>query len=79
MDVFPRIYKNIKTISGYIADFLSYILKYIFSGINKSFKFILKDAFPRIYKNIKYIHFKINNLNIDYEKKREISSCPKCI
>ena len=54
-DIFSSIYKNIKIISGYIVDFLSYILKYIFSGINKNFKFMLRDVFPSIYKNIKII------------------------
>ena len=54
-DSFSSINKNIKTIPGYIADFFGNIIKYIFFGINKSLKFILKDAFPRIYKNIKTI------------------------
>ena len=52
---FQAFIKNIKIISGYIVDFLSYILKYIFSGINKNFKFMLRNVFPSIYKNIKII------------------------
>jgi len=66
-DIFSSIYKNIRTISGYIVDFLSYI----FDAINKNFKFILMDVFPRISKNIRtisgyivdflsYIFYKIN-------------------
>ena len=50
-DSFSRIHKRIKTILSNIADFLSYILKYIFSGITKSIKFIIYD-FLKIYKLI---------------------------
>ena len=54
-DSFSRIHKRIKTILGNIADFLSYILKYIFSEINKSIKSIFRDIFLIINKNIKTI------------------------
>ena len=54
-DSFSRIHKRIKTILSNIADFLSYILKYIFSEINKSIKSIFRDIFLIINKNIKTI------------------------
>ena len=54
-DSFSRIHKRIKTTLGNIADFLSYILKYIFSEINKSIKSIFRDIFLIINKNIKTI------------------------
>ena len=54
-DSFSRIHKRIKTILSNIADFLSYILKYIFPEINKSIKSIFRDIFLIINKNIKTI------------------------
>ena len=75
-DGFSGIYKNIKTIPSYIADFCSSILKYTFSGINKSIQFILHDfltiyrltgfrrsVFKKVYKYLdirKYDFSKIN-------------------
>jgi len=56
-DSFSRIHKRIKTTLGNIADFLSYILKYIFFGINKSIKFIIY-VFLKIYKLTKRLDFK---------------------
>ena len=50
-DSFSIIRKNIKTISKYVADFFSYIIKYIFSKINQSIKFIIPN-FSKIYKLI---------------------------
>ena len=76
-DSFPTIHKNIKNILGYVADFFSYIIKYIFSEINQSIKFILRGSFSIIHKNtktilkyiagifsyiIKYIFFRINKI-----------------
>lgn len=46
-----RIYKKIKTIPNKITNFLSFILKYTFSDIKKSVKFII-NAFLKIYKLI---------------------------
>ena len=54
-DSFSRIHKRIKTILSNIADFLSYILQYIFPEINKSIKSIFRDIFLIINKNIKTI------------------------
>jgi len=54
-DGFPTIHKNIKNILGYVADFFSYIIKYIFSEINQSIKFVLRGSFSIIHKNIKTI------------------------
>ena len=48
---FSIIHKNIKTISKYVTDFFSYIIKYIFSEINQSIKFIIHN-FSKIYKLI---------------------------
>lgn len=45
---FSRIPKIIKTILRYVADFLSFIEKYIFSEIHKSIKFII-HYFSKIY------------------------------
>mgnify|MGYP000259370926 FL=1 len=54
-DSFSRIHKRIKTILSNIADFLSYILKYIFPEINKSIKSIFRVIFLILNKNIKTI------------------------
>ena len=54
-DSFSSIHKRIKTILSNIADFLSYILQYIFPEINKSIKSIFRDIFLIINKNIKTI------------------------
>ena len=47
----PAIHKKIKTILNKAANFLSYILKYVFSDIKKSIKFIINE-FLKIYKSI---------------------------
>ena len=56
LDRFSTIHKNIKTIPGYIVNF---IVKNIFSGINKSIKFILNEI-SGIYKliDIRRLDFK---------------------
>ena len=74
-DSFPIIHKSIKNILGFVADFFSYIMKYIFSEIDQSIKLVLRGSFSIIRKNIKtiseyvadffsyiikYIFFKIN-------------------
>ena len=79
-DSLSGIYKKIKNITGNIADSLSYILKGIFSGINKSIKFIIynfltiyklidlrKLDFKRVYKyfDIKRYNFYRINKNIN--------------
>ena len=50
-DNLPGIHKKIKTILNKAANFLSYILKYVFSDIKKSIKFIINE-FLKIYKSI---------------------------
>ena len=50
-DNLPGIHKKIKTILNKVANFLSYILKYVFSDIKKSIQFIINE-FLKIYRSI---------------------------
>ena len=50
-DSLPAIHKKIKTILNKAANFLSYILKYVFSDIKKSIQFIINE-FLKIYRSI---------------------------
>ena len=56
---FSRIHKNIKTTTKYVVDFFSFTIKYIFSEIYKSIKFIIHN-FSKIYKfiNLRRLDFR---------------------
>ena len=77
-DSFSRIHKRIKTILSNIANFLSYILKYIFPEINKSIKSIFRDIFLIINKNIKTISSNIVDF-LSYTSKYIFSGIYKSI
>jgi len=65
----PAIHKKIKTILNKAANFLSYILKYVFSDIKKSIKFIINE-FLKIYKSIDFrrLSFKKFYKHLDIRK-----------
>jgi len=72
-DIFSSIYKNIKPISGYIVDFLSYIFSSIYKNIKPISGYIVDFVsyiFRAINKSIKFIiynFFKIFKL-IDFKR-----------
>ena len=65
----PAIHKKIKTILNKAANFLSYILKYVFSDIKKSIQFIINE-FLKIYKSIDFrrLSFKKFYKHLDIRK-----------